>query len=116
MSMFTTLLYGEQPEMRGKITVFRPEEYRDKTVKKAKLAKKVRTNQDHNMVVTERLNRAKVLKAIRRKPDSSAGLVERTKLCRTSIYNLTKALIEEGKIVLRTDVYPRRYEASHVSQ
>lgn len=113
MSLLTAVLNGTPPALQGKLTVFRVEEYRDKPKPMREKKVKVQTNQTHNMVVTEQLNRAKVLNAIRRKADSSSKLVKRTKLSRSSIYNLTNTLIAEGKVRINKDAYPWIYEISN---
>jgi hypothetical protein len=107
MSMIATILTGQKPTITGHATIFLAEEYRDRPKKKRE--EKVYVNPEHSMIQAERINRSKVFSEIKRKPSTSTDLVERTKLSRTAIHNLTRTLIEEGKVRLNKDVWPWIY-------
>lgn len=110
MSLIATLLSGTKPILDGTATVFRVEEYRDRPKKREK---KPYIKPEHNMVFTERKNRAAVLAAIRQKPRNTTEIIEQVGLSRSAVHNLTKTLVENGEVRLNKDIWPWIYEPIH---
>ena len=112
ITSMTGILLGRGPLHipAGTPTLFLAEEYRDQLKKRET---KVHVRTEHNMIQTERENRARVLAVINEKTSSTSEIMAQVDLSRTTVANLTKTLIENGQVRLNKNIWPWIYEPIH---
>lgn len=104
MSLIATLLSGDAPTFQGRATTYLAEQYRDKP------KKVVTPKPEHvpggNMIEQRRKNRLAILGLIKSKNVTSSEVIKKSKVCRTSVYNITNDLISEGLVTCNKMRWP----------
>lgn len=110
ITSMTGILLGRGPLHipAGTPTMFLAEEYRDKPKKRET---KAHVRPEHNMIQTERENRARVLAVINKKASTTSEIMEEVNLSRSAIHNLTNTLVDAGAIRRNRSIWPWVYEA-----
>lgn len=107
MSLIATLLSGEAPTFHGRATTYLVEQYRDNPLKV--VAPKPEHVPGANMIEKRRKNREVIINLIRAKKVTSSEVMKKTKVCRTSVHNITNELITEGLITCEKSRWPWVY-------